>query len=101
VERAGTTERQQVCAWLGNTQSFAPELITRYAVIPPFTHEPEAVGRVGHDGVDAVIVHQSHGFTAVGVDEGRRPYFFEPHTTTPDISGCSMLIFQHTVGPEA
>jgi hypothetical protein len=64
------TERDEMRARLGHAQSFAPEHLTRYAVVPRAAHEAEAVWRVGHDGVDAARLHAAHDVEAVAVVDG-------------------------------
>jgi len=70
MERPRTAERDQMRARLGDAQSFAPERLTRYAVVPLAPHEAEAVWRVGHDGVDAGGFHAAHDLEAVAVVDG-------------------------------
>ncbi len=64
---ARPTERDQMCAGLGNTQGFGPELDAGNAVVPRFTHKRQAVGRVAHDRVHAVVGQGPHDVAAVAL----------------------------------
>src|SRR5271170_8370956 len=55
-------------SWLTDAKSFFPEVFARNAMVPVFTHEMKAIGRVGDDAVNGVGRHCSHGFEAITLD---------------------------------
>ena len=67
MKRAGAAKCHEVCAGLGNAQSFGPELDAGDAVVPFFAHKREAVGRVADDRVHAVVGQGPHDVAAVAM----------------------------------
>ena len=67
VLRARPGEDQQVPARFEHSQAFGPDVNTGYVIVPLFAHKGQAIRRVGHDGIDAVVFHEQHVIEAVAV----------------------------------
>jgi hypothetical protein len=63
--RSGSSERQQMTARLENPKALSPNLDRRNIVIPPLTHERQAVWRISDNRIDAAIRQSSENFQAV------------------------------------
>jgi hypothetical protein len=61
-----------VAARLENTQALSGERHARGQAVPLAAHEPEAVGRVGDDGVHRVVGQAGEDVEAVTVIKGDR-----------------------------
>lgn len=67
VKRSRPAKSEQMGTGLGDAESLGPELFAGDAMIPPFPHEREPVGRITHHGIDARGVERCHHFAAVPV----------------------------------
>src|SRR5690606_35497672 len=67
VPRPRTAERRQVPAGLQHSQALTRPPLTGRERVPLLAHESEAVGRIGHDSINAVIGHVCHDLEAVSL----------------------------------
>ena len=66
---ARASKRQQVSARLGDSQDSGPELDTGNSVVPTLPHEGQPVGRIGHYGIEVVVLDLGEHCSAVaGLD---------------------------------
>jgi hypothetical protein len=65
--RPGSSERQQMTPRLENPKALSPNLDRRNIVIPPLTHERQAVWRICYHRINAAIRKRSQYFQAVAV----------------------------------
>ena len=76
VKGARPPECQKVSSRFQHAQAFLPYFHAWHIVVPFFPHERQAVGRIGHDRVNAIGFHFSHYFEAIAVNYFHfRPFF--------------------------